>query len=317
MGAGIYSPELCRQRTKIFLGTGSLRLPTMISAVPRICGSGATPRPRSRSTVMRRFALAACLLALATTGCQYAGPYVTERTEVRIEWAAAPSTTVYRGLATPGQYQFDRFEGEATLATPGAGRWGLSERREGQSSRAIAQPLGTDRAQLRQAGDAVELVFAGGRTCGLELVRGTWADYQAGREIVLALAADSWNDWIGSSHDVFLDLVDDLRRQLRMALEQEATLTDPEAPDILVDEKPLIRVDQRQMMIFLEKLQVSSRFEVIERQRDSTHVWLITDYELTPGARRFFSAAGEATALIAVEVGLLALHCARAARCCR
>jgi hypothetical protein len=257
----------------------------------------------------------ACLLALVSTGCRYTGPYVTERTPVEVAWKAGPSTTVYAGQTVGdspaiGEYSFLRYEGTTMLATPGVGHWGFSERREGMSSRSVAQPLGTKGARLKSVGDGAELEFDDGVVCQLVYVRGSWADYLAGREIVLQLDEDSWTDWTCAMHDAFLDLVDDLRQRVRAELGRRDRISQAETPDILVHEKPLIRADRQQMLIFFERLEVSSKFEVIEQRRDEGHVWWIAGYGLTPDAKRFLTTAGEVTARLVVDVGLHMVHAA-------
>lgn len=268
--------------------------------------------------VSRLLASVACLLALVATGCRYTGRYITERTPVEVAWKAGPSTTVYvavttGGSAAIGKYSFSRYEGTAVVTTPGAGNWGLAERTEGKSSRAVAQPLATRGAQLKSAGDGVEIAFEDGMTCRLSFVRGTWADYLEGREIVLQLAEESWNQWTTAIHNGFLDLVDDLRRRVHSSLGWRDSLTEAESPDILVHEKPLFRADRRQLMIFFERLEVSSKFEVTHRRRDPAHVWWVSGYSFTPGAERFMIGVGAVTARVALDVGHAVLH--HAAHC--
>ena len=254
----------------------------------------------------RPLACLPCLLVILMAGCRISDRYVGTHTEVQVTYQAGASTTIYSRQSTTGQYVFDRYEGSTELTIAGASRWGLSERIEGESSQAVAQPLGTQAVQLRSSGAGAELVFDQGEICKLGFVRGSWDDYLAGRKIVLDLDDSAWNTWTLATHDAFVALVESLGRRIRSTISQQTSLSYVEDPDILVHEKPLIQADRGQLMIFFEKLEISNRFVVVEWRREDA--WWAWNSRLGPRATRFASEVGTVAVQFAVEFGFALLE---------
>ena len=204
--------------------------------------------------------------SLGISSCGVSWGYETVTSTVSIRWNAGPSTTVYSAVGEPGHYQYQRFEGSVVITSPGSGRWGLSERVEGVSSQPVTQPIRAQSIGLRQSGKGMSLTFDPVPNLELVFVRGTWADFVAGRNVVLGLSESAWSIWTAAIQNGFIDQVGVLMGNIGSKTGWRSSFSEVDAPDILVHEKPLIRVNRTQVMIFFEQLEISSAFDVSEHR---------------------------------------------------
>lgn len=206
------------------------------------------------------------LVSLSVSSCRVSWGYETVTSLVSINWDAGPSTTVYSAVGELGHYKYQRFEGSVVITSPGSGRWGLAERVEGVSSQPVTQPIRAESIGLRQSGKGMTLTFDPVPSLELVFVRGTWADFVAGRNVVLGLSERAWSIWTAAIQDGFLDQMDVLMGRIGSKTGWRSSISEADVPDILVHEKPLIRVSRGQVMIFFERLEISSAFDVSEHR---------------------------------------------------
>lgn len=271
-----------------------------------------SPRPAYRASQL-------LLLFLATAGCRYAGPYAETSDELKVTYAADVSTTVFESAGGIGEYRFARFEGKAKTILRGGKKFGL-EARAPKSARAILQPLGQTRLTLRDRGAGratLSWVPRGSREKGtrpadaeskLRFVTGTWADYLAGKDVVLKFEEDSWRTWATMTRNRFLAHVDELAAGVRLGADQ--WVSQAELLDFLVDEKPLVRANRRQLLVFLEPIRLEAAFQVVTRRKDPNRSWWMGHYKMRRGVGRFFEGFFAITGQIAIEALVACGRCA-------
>ena len=257
------------------------------------------------------------LPVFAAAGCRYVGTYVETRDEVQLSYAADASTTVFESAGSIGEYRFTRFEGKAKTVLRGGKKFGL-EAKAPKSTRAIVQPLGQIEVTLRNRGAGratlswVQRVSREKGEFGAEsdvhLITGTWADYIAGKDIVLKFEEESWQAWATMTRDRFLIHVDELAKGARLNADQ--WVSQAEMLDFLVDEKPLVRANRRQLLVFLEPIRLEATFQVVTKRKDPDRSWWLGDYELRPGVARFFAEFSAVTVELAFRTLVACGRCA-------
>ena len=262
--------------------------------------------PDLRASVLRLLLVAAVALA---AGCRYSGPYVQTRVEVKLTYAAEASTTVYKAQGKIGEYRFERFEGEANAVLEGGSPWDLDANRR-TSSRAVAQPFSGKRVVLKPRADGrVEMNHGRGPTSVLRFVTGSWKDYSAGRHVVMRLDEASWQSWIRATENAVLDVIDGYRKRTFPLLDRNQDMTEGRVLDLLVDEKPLVRANRQELMVFFESVRIEGGFEITTRRKDPRYRWW--SYQLRPEVSNALASVAEVTVAAAIVSLEFCGHCVK------
>jgi hypothetical protein len=250
-----------------------------------------------------------CLIGVVTlaAGCRYSGPYVETRDEVKLTYLADPSTSVYRGTEKIGEYRFERFEGQARAVLAGGEDWHLDAEKRA-SSRRVVQPFSAARLVLKKISESrVEMDHGAGPKVVLQFVTGSWEAFATGQDVVMRFEEASWQAWIHATENAVLDLLDDYRKRTFAQLDRNQEMTEARVLDLLVDEKPLLRANRRELMIFFEAVRIEGGFEISTREKDPSYRWW--SYELRPEVGDALASATEALVIAAVASIEVCAHC--------
>jgi hypothetical protein len=257
----------------------------------------------------RKLLLRLCLVAGVglVAGCRYSGPYVETRDEVKLTYEADPSTSVYRGTGNFGEYRFERFEGQARAVLVGGEHWHLDAEKRA-SSRRVVQPFSGERLVLKRLSKTrVEMGHGVGPKIVLQFVTGSWEAYSGGQDVVMQFEEASWQAWIHATENAVLDLLDDYRKRTFAQLDRNQEMTEARVLDLLVDEKPLLRANRQELMIFFEAVRIEGGFEVSTREKEPSYRWW--SYELRPEVGDALASVTEALAIAAVASIEVCVHC--------
>jgi hypothetical protein len=239
------------------------------------------------------------VLASGLCGCR-SQPLVEQADRLQLQFATGPTTTLYRAVpgegAGPRRYEQTRFEGEARFTYRGAGDWSGEIADWTDSGQAISQPLGWQRPQatlalagpdgegpdegrgegpgekatrvvmLRLGGGAEDVAPVG---LALEFVSGTWADFTAGRDIVLKLEPTAFDQWVQATGGAMLHLIEQRRATLQARLPSSHWMGGLEVGEMVITEQPLIRANQTHLMVFFEPMEIEATFYILHLRRAS------------------------------------------------
>lgn len=252
-----------------------------------------------------KFWCGATALLLLLASCQVTQSSRESVQPIRVLWSAEPSTATFRATQGLGHYELVEFTGKADVSVVGAERYKVKSPARPESSRAVGHALLGDTAVLRRDASGVLLELGTGASkvvLELQIVTGTWEGFAAGGDLVLQLGDRAWEHWNRATQDAFRQLIETFRARVEPRLRRRQRVTEAEVDRFAYEEKPLVRANRSQLLVFFEGLELEGGFAVATRRGGFA-------VRVHPGLGRALADIAAVTAYVALEVGVAALRC--------